>query len=61
LGHRLYWISVAIPFVVLAVYSFKVHLNTRHEKEILELLNVYVSDPMGGGQPLNNKVKENVK
>jgi ribosomal protein S18 acetylase RimI-like enzyme len=36
------------------------YLDARHEKEIQGLLNIYASDPMGGGQPLNNKVKENI-
>ena len=36
------------------------YLNTRHEKEIQELLNIYASDPMGGVKPLNNKVKKNI-
>jgi ribosomal protein S18 acetylase RimI-like enzyme len=36
------------------------YLNTKHAKEIQELLNIYASDPMGGGKPLDKKVKENV-
>ncbi|MCD4718847.1 MAG: GNAT family N-acetyltransferase [Desulfobacula sp.] len=36
------------------------YLNTRHEKEIQFLLNVYASDPMGGGKPLDNKIKETI-
>lgn len=41
--------------VIKADYS-----DTRHEKEIQELLNVYASDPMGGGKSLDKKVKENI-
>jgi len=36
------------------------YLNTKHEKEIQKLLNIYASDPMGGGKPLNKKIKENI-
>ena len=36
------------------------YLNEQHEKEILMLLDEYASDPMGGGQPLNENVKNNL-
>ncbi len=36
------------------------YLNQKHEKEIPELLDGYASDPMGGGQPLNETVKKNL-
>jgi len=36
------------------------YLNSKHSKEIKFLLNIYASDPMGGGNPLANKVKENI-
>ncbi len=36
------------------------YLNSKHSTEIRELLNIYASDPMGGGNPLDNKVKENI-
>lgn len=34
------------------------YLNQQHEKEIPMLLDGYASDPMGGGQPLNENVKK---
>ncbi len=36
------------------------YLDSKHEKEIQELLNIYASDPMGGGKALDKKVKENI-
>lgn len=32
--------------------------NERHKTDLLELLNEYACDPMGGGQPLSEKVKQ---
>ena len=36
------------------------YLDSKHEKEIQELLSIYASDPMGGGKSLDKKVKENI-
>jgi ribosomal protein S18 acetylase RimI-like enzyme len=36
------------------------YLNEQHEKEIPILLNSYASDPMGGGNPLEEEVKNNL-
>jgi ribosomal protein S18 acetylase RimI-like enzyme len=36
------------------------YLNEQHKKEIPMLLDSYASDPMGGGKPLDEKVKINV-
>jgi len=36
------------------------YLNEQHEKEIPMLLDRYSTDPMGGGQVLNEDVKNNV-
>jgi len=36
------------------------YLDSKHEKEIQGLLNIYASDPMGGGKPLDKNVKENI-
>lgn len=36
------------------------YLNKQHEKEIPILLNGYASDPMGGGTPLKEEVKNNL-
>lgn len=36
------------------------YLNQQHKKDIPMLLNRYASDPMGGGQPLNEHVKNNL-
>ena len=36
------------------------YLSEQHEKEIPMLLDEYASDPMGGGQPLNENVKDNL-
>jgi len=36
------------------------YLNEQHKKEIPMLLDGYASDPMGGGQPLNENVKNNL-
>lgn len=36
------------------------YANPKHSKEIPELLDAYASDPMGGGKPLEAKVKENL-
>jgi ribosomal protein S18 acetylase RimI-like enzyme len=36
------------------------YLSQEHAKEIPMLLNEYASDPMGGGQPLNENVKNNL-
>ena len=41
--------------IVKADYS-----NKQHEKEIPLLLDAYASDPMGGGEPLAEEVKNNV-
>ncbi len=41
--------------VIKANYS-----DSKHEKEIQELLNIYASDPMGGAKALDKKVKENI-
>lgn len=41
--------------VIKANYS-----DPTHEKEIPDLLNTYASDLMGGGQPLDKNVKENI-
>jgi ribosomal protein S18 acetylase RimI-like enzyme len=34
------------------------YLNPQHEKDILYLLDAYATDPMGGGKPLDQGVKE---
>ncbi len=34
--------------------------NPIHKKDILFLLNEYASEPMGGGKPLDNEVKNNL-
>lgn len=34
--------------------------NEKHQREIPMLLNLYASDPMGGGEPLNAEVKDNL-
>lgn len=36
------------------------YMNSQHIKEIPMLLDGYASDPMGGGQPLNENVKNNL-
>lgn len=36
------------------------YLSKQHGKEIPWLLDAYASDPMGGGQPLNDSVKTNL-
>lgn len=36
------------------------YLNERHQKEIPMLLDRYASDPMGGGKPLDEEVKNNL-
>ena len=36
------------------------YFNPQHEKDILHLLDAYATDPMGGGKPLDPKVKESV-
>jgi len=36
------------------------YLNSQHKKVIPVLLDRYASDPMGGGQPLNENVKNNL-
>lgn len=36
------------------------YLDGKHAKEIQDLLNIYASDPMGGGKLLDKKVKENI-
>ncbi len=36
------------------------YLDRKHSKEIKELLNIYASDPMGLGKPLNKAIKENI-
>ena len=36
------------------------YLSEQHKKEIPMLLDGYVSDPMGGGKPLNENVKNNL-
>ncbi len=36
------------------------YFNERHAKEIPMLLDRYASDPMGGGKPLNENVKNNL-
>lgn len=36
------------------------YLSEQHEKEIPMLLDGYASDPMGGGQPLNENVIDNL-
>jgi len=36
------------------------YLDSKHSKEIQELLNIYASDPMGGAKSLDKKVKENI-
>ncbi len=36
------------------------YLDSKHSKEIQELLNIYASDPMGLGKPLDKTVKENI-
>ena len=36
------------------------YLSQQHGKEIPMLLDGYASDPMGGGQPLNENVKNNI-
>lgn len=36
------------------------YMSQQHEKEILMLLNGYASDPMGGGLPLSDNVKNNL-
>jgi ribosomal protein S18 acetylase RimI-like enzyme len=36
------------------------YLNKQHQKEIPMLLDGYASDPMGGGKPLDDEVKNNL-
>ena len=36
------------------------YLNDQHKKDIPALLDKYASDPMGGGKPLNENVKNNL-
>ena len=36
------------------------YLNSKHSKEIQELLNIYASDPMGLGKPLDKAVEKNI-
>jgi ribosomal protein S18 acetylase RimI-like enzyme len=36
------------------------YLNEQHSKDIGYLLNCYAEDPMGGGTPLSDYIKENV-
>jgi ribosomal protein S18 acetylase RimI-like enzyme len=36
------------------------YLDRKHSKEIRELLDIYASDPMGLGKPLDKAVKENI-
>ena len=36
------------------------YLDSKHAKEIQELLNIYASDPMGLGKSLDKAVKENI-
>ncbi len=34
--------------------------NPRHQQDILSLLDAYATDPMGGGQPLSDHVRQNL-
>ena len=36
------------------------YLDENHAKDIFSLMNVYAMDPMGGGKPLSEKVKNNL-
>jgi ribosomal protein S18 acetylase RimI-like enzyme len=36
------------------------YLNDQHAKDIGHLLNIYAEDPMGGGAPLSDLIKENL-
>ena len=36
------------------------YLNKKHAEEIAVLMNYYASDPMGGGKPLADEVKNNL-
>lgn len=36
------------------------YFSEQHQKDIPMLLDKYASDPMGGGQPLNDEVKHNI-
>ena len=36
------------------------YLDEKQSKEIVDLLDAYASDPMGGGKPLDKNVKENI-
>lgn len=36
------------------------YLNDQHKKDISALLDKYAIDPMGGGKPLSEKVKDNL-
>jgi GNAT superfamily N-acetyltransferase len=36
------------------------YFNLQHKKDIINLMDAYASDPMGGGKPLDAKVKESL-
>lgn len=36
------------------------YVNKKHAKEITALMNAYAADPMGGGKPLSQQVKNNL-
>lgn len=36
------------------------YLNSQHANDVVYLLNNYAQDPMGGGSPLSNAVKQNL-
>jgi len=36
------------------------YLKSTHARDIVYLLNLYANDPMGGGQPLNKSIQDNL-